>query len=322
MKRDQVLGVIAAIVAVVSAFLPWIVKVTVLYDADGKSALTPIQIPISFLFSGAGTGDKTSSEPALLAVVLAVAGGLLIWTFLPRGIRRVLYLIWGLLAVAAPVLVYLQLQNDVAAKHLDTSAFTHLGLGAFLCAGAGLVALVAGIIGAGKKEAATPAVPVQPEMAMAAAPGYGAPYAHPAPTYGQPTYEQQQWGTQTGQPPAAYGQSGYSAAQPAEGYGPQHAQTQAQTPYQAPGDQTAWQQPQPQPQAPPWQPAQDQWAAQQPQPAQTGWGEQAQAPAQQWQTPSQAPAPPAGEQQHAQPAAEDPQDQPAEAWPPPQSPGT
>lgn len=230
MKRDQVVGVAAAIVAAVSAALPWIKNVAVLYEANGKSALGAFDVPITFLISGP---SKTpgGSIPAVAVAIAVVSLGLIVWTFLPRTPRRVLYIVWGLLAMAAPILLYMQVQKDIEAKGLTEAVFGHYGIGPFFLVGGGLIAIVAGIIGAGKDAAAETAP--APSGVYATAPQSEAQYA------------------QTGYAQAPYGQPQYGAgpqAQPASPYSEGAQQwTPAPDPYaQAP------QQPGAQPQAQDW----------------------------------------------------------------------
>lgn len=235
MKRDQVVGVAAAIVAAVSAALPWIKNVAVLYEANGKSALGAFDVPITFLISGP---SKTpgGSIPAVAVAIAVVSLGLIVWTFLPRTPRRVLYIVWGLLAMAAPILLYMQVQKDIEAKGLTEAVFGHYGIGPFFLVGGGLIAIVAGIIGAGKDAAAETAP--APSGVYATAPQSEAQYA-------QTGY------AQTGYAQAPYGQPQYGAgpqAQPASPYSEGAQQwTPAPDPYaQAP------QQPGAQPQAQDW----------------------------------------------------------------------
>lgn len=255
MKRDQVVGVVAAVVAAVSAALPWINHVDVLYETNGKTSLGAFGVPITFLFSGA-SDTPGGSIPAVAVVVAVVALGLIVWTFLPRTPRRVLYIVWGLVAIAAPVLLYLQLQSDIDAKASITTktVFTYYGIGPFVLMGAGLIAIVAGIIGAGKVAGAAavpgPAVTEAPQYAGGAYPGGPA---------------QQPWAP---------------AGAPAQA--PQPAQADWGLP-QAP----------PQPQAPQWsQPAPQQWD---PQPGPQQWNQPPVAPPTPPTpppSPPQAPAPP------------------------------
>lgn len=241
MKRDQVVGVIAAVVAAVSAALPWIKNVTVLYETNGKSSLGAFDVPVTFLFSGAS--DKPGgSIPAVAVVVAVVALGLLVWTFLPRTPRRVLYIVWGIVAMAAPVLLYTQLQEDIDAKNLTTAVFTHFGIGPFFLIGGGIIAIVAGIIGAGKtagaETAAAPAVP------------------QPTP-YGTPPYEagapqQQQWAPAAAPGPAPHAPLQQDWGVPQAPQQPQPPQWNQPAPQQWEPQPTPqpWDQPPPPPQAP------------------------------------------------------------------------
>lgn len=263
MKRDQIVGIVAAIVAAVSAALPWIKNVTVLYETNGKASLGAFEVPITFLISGA-SDTPGGSIPAVAVVVAVVALGLIVWTFLPRTPRRVLYIVWGLVAIAAPVLLYLQLQSDIDAKASITTktVFTYYGLGPFFLVGGGIIALVAGIIGAGKR--AEPLGEARP--AYATQDPYGGPaQAQPAGPYGVGAGATQSWSPSpapyvSGQAPGAAPQQTAAEWQAGQEWGvpqqPQPPQPQAwgQPPvqsYQPPAPEPQPQQPWDQPPAPP-----------------------------------------------------------------------
>lgn len=281
MKRDQVVGVVAALVAAVSAALPWINHVDVLYETNGRTSLGAFGVPVTFLVSGA-SDTPGGSIPAVAVIVAVVALGLIVWTFLPRTPRRVLYLVWGLLAMAAPVLLYLQLQSDIEAKQAiaNKAVFAYFGIGPFFLMGAGLIAIVAGVIGAGKSAAT--------EVVGAPVTSQPAPYGS-VPYGGGVADAQQPWAA--GAVPGAVSQA------PVQ-------QDWGVPPVPQPPPAPQWGQPQPQQ----WdQPAPQQW---EPQPAPQQWEPQP-AP-QQWEPQPQQWDQPAPQQWEPQPAP-----QPWEQPPPP-----
>lgn len=216
MKRDQVVGIAAAILAAVSAALPWIKSATLLYETGGKSSLGAFSVPVTFVISGP-TSSPGGSTPAIAVVVAVVALGLLVWTFLPRTPRRVLYIVWGLIAMAAPVLLYLELQKDIDAKNLSATVFTLYGLGPFFLVGGGILAIVAGIIGAGSKAEVATAAGVPSQGGPAPSP-YGAPGQYGVPPQAQPAAGTYGAGDQTwAQTPDPY-PTPQQPAQPAPAY--------------------------------------------------------------------------------------------------------
>ena len=223
MKRDQILGLLACIAAAVAAIpvgaFVWVKTPQV--DVLSKD------VAVQFLLKGAKSlGD---SGVALTALPVAVAVGLLIWTFLPRGARRALYALWGLLALGSVALLAQRASGIPGNKDLVSS----LGVGAFTLAGAGVLALLGGIIGAGKKEAAA-AVP-QAGAAWAGASGQAPAYGQPEAAYApQAGYAQQD----------VYGQAQYVQPAPQAGYEAQPAYDYGQQGY-APPAPTGWPQTEP-----------------------------------------------------------------------------
>lgn len=241
MKRDQIVGIAAAIVAAVSAALPWIKNVTILYETNGKASLGAFDIPITFLVSGPAKVPG-GSLPAVAVAVAVVSLGLVVWTFLPRTPRRILYIVWGFVAIAAPVLLYMQLQKDIEAKGLTEAVFGHYGIGPFFLVGGGVIAIVAGLIGAGKQAGTGTEAPAGE---YATAPQTGAGYA-------QGPYVQAPYGgPPQAQPAAPYGGDAQPWAPSPDPY------SQAPQPPQQPFPQQPAQQ----------QPAQDWGVPQQPAPA-------------------------------------------------------
>lgn len=143
--RDRLLALLAVFVFGVSAlpFIGWYSDLAGVLPR-APDPLSALDTPITLLFESPGSAG-TNAVPSLVWIPLLLAFFMGVGSFLSTRLRRVLYILCGLLGLGTLTVLYLQFGRFVSAADLS-GTMGRIALGQWIFLAGCLVAIVAGIL--------------------------------------------------------------------------------------------------------------------------------------------------------------------------------